>query len=232
MRIRDQAREAVSLLSNRPDGVFNTEYTLDEIDEELSRREDVIQRVEKKTDNHHKLKKKYLEKAADSKNQRKLRYVAKAKENELHKSFYSELFDNLMAQQLFLTKLSLEAKRRQIHAEPLDQFGFDVDIAGMDADAVTNALQESSLEQEHVGDTIEQIQMEFDADSHSGLSLDLDELKQEAEMLEASDIESESVDLGTEWDDAIDQQIEEELDRLDDDFNESVSKPEQAESQG
>jgi hypothetical protein len=230
MRIRNQAREALKLLSHRPNGVFNTEYTLDDIDNELSRREDVIQRVEKKTDKHHKLKRKYLEKAADSKNQRKLRYVSKAKENELHKSFYSELFDNMMAQQLFLTKLSLEAKRRQIGADPMEQFGFDVDIAGMDADAVTNALQKSSIQQEEIGDTIEQIQMEFDADSHSGLSLDLDELKQEAEMLEASDIESNSVDLGSEWDDAIDQQIDEELDRLDDDFNDPTGG--QAESEG
>jgi len=230
MRIRNQAREALKLLSRRPNGVFNTEYTLDDIDNELSRREDVIQRVEKKTDKHHKLKRKYLEKAADSKNQRKLRYVSKAKENELHKSFYSELFDNMMAQQLFLTKLSLEAKRRQIGADPMEQFGFDVDIAGMDADAVTNALQKSSIQQEEIGDTIEQIQMEFDADSHSGLSLDLDELKQEAEMLEASDIESDSVDLGSEWDDAIDQQIDEELDRLDDDFNDPTG--DQAESEG
>ena len=230
MRIRNQAREALKLLSRRPNGVFNTEYTLDDIDNELSRHEEVIQRVEKKTDKHHKLKRKYLEKAADSKNQRKLRYVSKAKENELHKSFYSELFDNMMAQQLFLTKLSLEAKRRQIGADPMEQFGFDVDIAGMDADAVTNALQKSSIQQEEIGDTIEQIQMEFDADSHSGLSLDLDELKQEAEMLEASDIESDSVDLGSEWDDAIDQQIDEELDRLDDDFNDQTGG--QAESQG
>ena len=230
MRIRNQAREALKLLSRRPNGVFNTEYTLDDIDDELSRREDVIQRVEKKTDKHHKLKRKYLEKAADSKNQRKLRYVSKAKENELHKSFYSELFDNMMAQQLFLTKLSLEAKRRQIGADPMEQFGFDVDIAGMDANAVTNALQKSSIQQEEIGDTIEQIQMEFDADSHSGMSLDLDELKQEAEMLEASDIESESVDLGSEWDDAIDQQIDEELDRLDDDFNDPTGG--QAESEG
>jgi hypothetical protein len=230
MRIRNQAHEALKLLSRRPNGVFNTEYTLDDIDNELSRREDVIQRVEKKTDKHHKLKRKYLEKAADSKNQRKLRYVSKAKENELHKSFYSELFDNMMAQQLFLTKLSLEAKRRQIGADPMEQFGFDVDIAGMDADAVTNALQKSSIQQEEIGDTIEQIQMEFDADSHSGLSLDLDELKQEAEMLEASDIESDSVDLGSEWDDAIDQQIDEELDRLDDDFNDPTG--DQAESEG
>ena len=230
MRIRNQAHEALKLLSRRPNGVFNTEYTLDDIDNELSRREDMIQRVEKKTDKHHKLKRKYLEKAADSKNQRKLRYVSKAKENELHKSFYSELFDNMMAQQLFLTKLSLEAKRRQIGADPMEQFGFDVDIAGMDADAVTNALQKSSIQQEEIGDTIEQIQMEFDADSHSGLSLDLDELKQEAEMLEASDIESDSVDLGSEWDDAIDQQIDEELDRLDDDFNDPTG--DQAESEG
>ena len=230
MRIRNQAREALKLLSRRPNGVFNTEYTLDDIDNELSRREDVIQRVEKKTDKHHKLKRKYLEKAADSKNQRKLRYVSKAKENELHKSFYSELFDNMMAQQLFLTKLSLEAKHREIGADPMEQFGFDVDIAGMDADAVTNALQKSSIQQEEIGDTIEQIQMEFDADSHSGLSLDLDELKQEAEMLEASDIESDSVDLGSEWDDAIDQQIDEELDRLDDDFNDQTGG--QAESEG
>lgn len=230
MRIRNQAHEALKLLSRRPNGVFNTEYTLDDIDNELSRREDMIQRVEKKTDKHHKLKRKYLEKAADSKNQRKLRYVSKAKENELHKSFYSELFDNMMAQQLFLTKLSLEAKRRQIGADPMEQFGFDVDIAGMDADAVTNALQKSSIQQEEIGDTIEQIQMEFDADSHSGLSLDLDELKEEAEMLEASDIESDSVDLGSEWDDAIDQQIDEELDRLDDDFNDPTG--DQAESEG
>jgi len=230
MRIRNQAHEALKLLSRRPNGVFNTEYTLDDIDNELSRREDVIQRVEKKTDKHHKLKRKYLEKAADSKNQRKLRYVSKAKENELHKSFYSELFDNMMAQQLFLTKLSLEAKRRQIGADPMEQFGFDVDIAGMDANAVTNALQKSSIQQEEIGDTIEQIQMEFDADSHSGLSLDLDELKEEAEMLEASDIESDSVDLGSEWDDAIDQQIDEELDRLDDDFNDPTGG--QAESEG
>jgi hypothetical protein len=230
MRIRNQAHEALKLLSRRPNGVFNTEYTLDDIDNELSQREDMIQRVEKKTDKHHKLKRKYLEKAADSKNQRKLRYVSKAKENELHKSFYSELFDNMMAQQLFLTKLSLEAKRRQIGADPMEQFGFDVDIAGMDADAVTNALQKSSIQQEEIGDTIEQIQMEFDADSHSGLSLDLDELKEEAEMLEASDIESDSVDLGSEWDDAIDQQIDEELDRLDDDFNDPTG--DQAESEG
>lgn len=43
MRIRNQAHEALKLLSRRPNGVFNTEYTLDDIDNELSRREDMIQ---------------------------------------------------------------------------------------------------------------------------------------------------------------------------------------------
>jgi hypothetical protein len=218
MRVRKEFSKLADALTPQR-GVFNTGYTLEELEAELSRREAVIQKVEKKTDNHHRKKRNYLEKAGDSKNQRKLRYVAKAKENEMHKSFFAELFDNLMAQQLFLTKLVLEGKRRRIFADPVEEFGFEIDISGMNADAVTNALQESSMRQEEVGDTIEQIEMEFDTADHSGISLDLDELKDEADMLEASDIESGSLELSSQWDEAIDQQIDEELDRLEDDYN-------------
>ena len=218
MKFRSQIRQTLApLLGNQ--GIFNTGYTLDEIEDELNRRDKAIQRVERKTDKYHKRKKKCLQKAASSKNQRKLRFVAKAKEAEMYKSFFAELFDNLMAQQLFLTKLSLKAKRRSIFQSPMEEFGFNVDIGGMNQDAVTDALQRSSFEQDNIQNTIEDVQMEFETMEDDGLSLDLDELKDEADMLEASDIESDSVDLGSSFNEAIDSQIEEELDQLEDEFN-------------
>ena len=204
-------------------GVFNTGYTLSQLQNELERREEVIERVEKRTDHHHKQKKRYLKKAAEARNQRKLRFVTKMKESEMNKSFYAELFDNLMAQQLFLTKLVLEAKRQRIFDDPMRKLGFDVDIASMNVGAVATALEQSSIRQDEVQETIEQLEISFDSVDSDGLSLDLDDLKQEADMLSASDIDS-SFDLGSDWDEAIDQQIEEELNRLDDDFNGSKSE--------
>jgi len=216
MTLRDQFMKTVEPLFSRQNGVFNTRYTISQLQDELERREDIIQKVEKRTDNHHDRKKKYLKKAAESQNQRKLRLMAKAKESEMNKTFYAELFDNLMVQQLFLTKLVLEAKRQRIFEDPMQNLGFDVDIASMNVEAVSMALEDSSIRQDEVQETIEQLEVSLDTADRDGLSLDLDELKEEADMLEASEIESESFDLGSDWDESVDQQIEEELDRLDD----------------
>ena len=217
MTLRDQLVKTVDPLFSQQNGVFNTRYTISQLQDELERREEIIQKVEKRTDNHHKRKKKFLKKAAESRNQRKLRLMAKAKESEMNKTFYAELFDNLMVQQLFLTKLVLEAKRQRIFEDPMQNLGFDVDIASMNVEAVSMALEDSSIKQDEVQETIEQLKVSLDTADRDGLSLNLDELKEEADMLEASEIESESFDLGSEWDESIDQQIEEELDRLDDD---------------
>jgi hypothetical protein len=217
MTLRDQFVKTVDPLFSQQNGVFNTRYTISQLQDELERREEIIQKVEKRTDNHHKRKKKFLKKAAESRNQRKLRLMAKAKESEMNKTFYAELFDNLMVQQLFLTKLVLEAKRQRIFEDPMQNLGFDVDIASMNVEAVSMALEDSSIKQDEVQETIEQLKVSLDTADRNGLSLNLDELKEEADMLEASEIESESFDLGSEWDESIDQQIEEELDQLDDD---------------
>jgi hypothetical protein len=217
MTLRDQLIKTVDPLFSQQNGVFNTRYTISQLQDELERREEIIQKVEKRTDNHHKRKKKFLKKAAESRNQRKLRLMAKAKESEMNKTFYAELFDNLMVQQLFLTKLVLEAKRQRIFEDPMQNLGFDVDIASMNVEAVSMALEDSSIKQDEVQETIEQLEVSLDTADRDGLSLDLDELKEEADMLEASEIESESFDLGSDWDESIDQQIEEELDQLDDD---------------
>jgi hypothetical protein len=217
MTLRDQLVKTVDPLFSQQNGVFNTRYTISQLQDELERREEIIQKVEKRTDNHHKRKKKFLKKAAESRNQRKLRLMAKAKESEMNKTFYAELFDNLMVQQLFLTKLVLEAKRQRIFEDPMQNLGFDVDIASMNVEAVSMALEDSSIKQDEVQETIEQLEVSLDTADRDGLSLDLDELKEEADMLEASEIESESFDLGSDWDESIDQQIEEELDQLDDD---------------
>ena len=217
MTLRDQLIKTVDPLFSQQNGVFNTRYTISQLQDELERREEIIQKVEKRTDNHHKRKKKFLKKAAESRNQRKLRLMAKAKESEMNKTFYAELFDNLMVQQLFLTKLVLEAKRQRIFEDPMQNLGFDVDIASMNVEAVSMALEDSSIKQDEVQETIEQLEVSLDTADRDGLSLNLDELKEEADMLEASEIESESFDLGSDWDESIDQQIEEELDQLDDD---------------
>lgn len=217
MTLRDQLVKTVDPLFSQQNGVFNTRYTISQLQDELERREEIIQKVEKRTDNHHKRKKKFLKKAAESRNQRKLRLMAKAKESEMNKTFYAELFDNLMVQQLFLTKLVLEAKRQRIFEDPMQNLGFDVDIASMNVEAVSMALEDSSIKQDEVQETIEQLKVSLDTADRDGLSLNLDELKEEADILEASEIESESFDLGSDWDESINQQIEEELDQLDDD---------------
>jgi hypothetical protein len=204
-------------------GVFNTGYTLGQLQNELERREEVIERVEKRTDHHHEQKKRYLKKAAEARNQRKLRFVTKMKESEMNKSFYAELFDNLMIQQLLLTKLVLEAKRQRIFDDPMRKLGFGVDITALDTEAVGTALEQSSIRQDEVQETIEQLEISLDSVDRDGLSLDLDDLKEEADMLSASDIDS-SFDLGSDWDETIDQQIDEELDRLEDDHNGAKSE--------
>ena len=70
-----------------------------------------------------------------------------------------------------------------------------------------------------------QIQLEISLNSldGDGLSLGLENLKEEADMLSASDIDS-SFDLGSDWDETIDQQIDEELDRLEDDHSGAKSE--------
>lgn len=214
MRIRRYAKETLGQL--RKDSVLGTGHTLNELEREMDRREQVIREIEKKAENNFQRKKKYLEKASEATNQRKVRYAAKAKEAEMNKSFFSELFDNLMAQYLFLTKLVLEAKRRRIYEEPLDQFGFEIDIAGMDAQAVTSALQNSSMQQEDVQKTIEEIEMEFETADAANLSLDLEDIKEEADMLSESRLQDETFDVGESWNSAIDERIEEELDSLED----------------
>jgi len=132
----------------------------------------------------------------------------------MYRSFWSELWENLMIQQFFLIKLSLEAKRRNLMADPAEALSLDLDIGELNAQAVRNALENSSLEQEGIRETIDQIDMHFDRAGDAELSLDLDEIKEEAEEIEAAEIGAGEAELGSGMEEAVNQQIEAELNKM------------------
>jgi biopolymer transport protein ExbB/TolQ len=217
MRLRKQLEDTIgTLFQSRNRGVFNTGYTLDQIEQELDRRDKVLRKVEQRFEKHSKEKKQYLQKAADSKHQTKLRYAAKAKEADMYKRFFSSLFDNLMAQQLFLTNLSLKAKQSQLFDNPMEEFGFEIDISGMNADAVSRALEDTGFEQEEVEHTMEEIGMSMEMMDEDGITLSLDEIKDDIDNLQEDELMEGGGTLAEGFDEKIDEQIEDELQQLSD----------------
>jgi hypothetical protein len=212
MKLRDPIRRWIG--DGSPRGALDSGHTIAEIEADLDRREEVLRSIESKVDSHSREKKQYLEKAVNADARKKMRLYAKAKEAGMYRSFYSELWENLMVQQFFLIKLSLEAKRRGLLADATGELPVEIDIGELNADAIRNALEDSSLEQDDVEDTIEMVDMHFDRDGASDLQLDLDEIRSEAEELEAAEIGSGEAELGSEMKSHIDDQVEEELARM------------------
>jgi hypothetical protein len=212
MKLRDPIRRWIG--DNSPRGALDSGHTIAEIEDDLDRREEVLRNIESKVDSHSQEKKQYLEKAVGADARKKMRFYAKAQEAGMYRSFYSELWENLMIQQFFLIKLSLEAKRRRLLVDATGELPIEIDIGELNADAIRNALEDSSLEQDDVEDTIEMVDMHFDRDSASDLQLDLDEIRSEAEELEAAEIGSGEAELGSEMKSHIDDQVEKELARM------------------
>ncbi|RLM41950.1 hypothetical protein DVK00_19120 [Haloarcula sp. Atlit-47R] len=212
MKLREPVKQWLSADEQR--GALNSGWTVEEIDEDLDRREKVLRQIEEKVDSFSEEKKQYLEKALDAGTRKKSRLYAKAKEADMYRSFWSELWENLMIQQFFLIKLSLEAKRRDLMANPAEELPIELDIGDLNADAIRNALENSNLEQEGVQDVIDQVDMHFDRSGDTDFSLDLDEIKSEAEEIEAAEIGSGEAELGSGMESAIDEQIDKELQKM------------------
>lgn len=211
MKVRNQVQEEVFDRVSNDNAVLNTGWTIGEIEADLDRRETVMEQIEEKFDSFFEEKKHYLEKALEAGPRKTVRFYAKAKEADMYKSFWSELWENLMIQQFFLIKLILEAKRRSLLTDPGGEFDFEIDIGSMDAEAVKGALDASDIEQSEAQDTIEAIDMHLNRDEDSDLSLDLSRIREEAGELEAAIISSGEPESGSSMEAAINHQIEEEL---------------------
>lgn len=212
MKLRDPVQEWIG--SAEHGGALNSGWSIDEIDDDLDQREQVLRQIEEKVDTFSEEKKQYLEKALDASTRKKTRFYAKAKEADMYRSFWSELWENLMIQQFFLIKLSLEAKRRDLMANPSEELPFELDIGDLNSDAIKNALENSNLEQDGVQDVIEQVDIHFDRNGNSDFTLDLEEIKSEAEEIEAAEIGSGEAELGSGMESAIDEQINKELEKM------------------
>jgi hypothetical protein len=214
MKLRDQANELIFDEVDPERGALNCGFTIGEIEADLDRREEVMDGLEQKVDSHSEEKKRFLKKALEAGPRKTIRFYAKAKEADMYRGFYRELWENLMIQQFFLIKLLLEAKRNNLLVDPGAEFGFEVDIGEMDQSAVRGAIDSSDLEREQVPDTIGAIDAHLGVADGEGMSLDLDEIRSEAEELEAAEIGAGETELGGGMETAINQQIEAELEKM------------------
>lgn len=211
MKLRTVVQEEVFEAANGDTGVLNTGWTIDEIEADLDRREDVMDQLEEKVDSFSTEQKQYLEAALEAGPRETVRLYAKAKEAEMYKSFWSQLWENLMVQQFFLLKLLLEAKRRSLLTQPTGDLGFNLDIESLDVEAVRTALENSAIEQSQTTETIEALDVHLNQDSADALSLDLSAIRAEASELEAAAISGGEFELGSSLEEAIDDQIQAEL---------------------
>lgn len=224
MKVRDKVQEKVFDRVEDHREVLNTGWTIREIEADLDRREETLDKIETKVDSYSKEKKHFLHKALDAGARKKVRFYAKAKEADMKRSFWSDLWENLMVQQFFLIKLLLEAKRHELLTQPTDiagdLLGNHLDIQSLNVEAVKTALESNEVEQTEIHETIEELDLHLHDSGDGELSLDLSEVKREAAELEVADIGSGESGLGTGMEAAMDEQIREALDEVDQELDE------------
>jgi hypothetical protein len=193
--------------------VLSTDYTEEQFEEELDRREDALSSLENSIVKHAQKYEKLLEKAIEKRGDRKVRYLMKAKKEEIKHDVKNEIYDDLMRQQLALVKILLYHKKQQMRAGG-PAWDFTIDIGELPVDDMVDDIEEDTDRAQAVENVIEEIEMTMELDSEEALGIDLSDIKAEANEMEAADIADKSLDVNSEIEDDIDERIRDELEDI------------------
>lgn len=205
--------EVLHIDTGRGSGMLDSGYTLAELEGALERRDEILNFLERKSEMHYEQAKQYFEKARGSENHRKLRFYGRGKQHEVKESLYTDLFENLLMQQLFLTNLVVRGKKQQVWDDPMDELGLEIDISSLNQQAIADALNRSDLNQQETDRVMDEVGVALDVtDDELGMP-SLDELREEAYELDGPSGDS---GLAESFNDRFDDVIDDELEKLDD----------------
>jgi|APHM01.1.fsa_nt_gi hypothetical protein len=211
MKIDEHAKRLIE--RNPEKEVLNTGHTLSTLRSDLKKREEVMADVEKWTGTLRDKKKNALEDALDADYGEKVQYYRDAEQNRIKLELLEDLRDMLLTEQLFLSKLVNQCLRQNYIDDANRSFGFDVDISGLDADAVSSAIDRSSIMEQESVDVIEEIDSALGRSGDVDMPIDLAESRREAEELEADEIED---NIGGGVEDRLNDHIKKELEQMED----------------
>jgi hypothetical protein len=199
--------------------VLNTGYTEAEFEEELDRREEALETLENSIVKHAQKYEQLLQKATEKRGDRKVRYLMKAKEQQIKHEIKNEIYDDLMRQHLTLVKILLYDKKKKMRAAGA-AWDFEIDIAELPVDDMVEGIEDNSDRTHAVQEVIEELEMSMELDSEDALGIDLSDIEAEAAELEAADIADKSLDVDSELEADIDERIQDELAKIDDEAGE------------
>lgn len=216
MKIDEQAKRLIQ--RNSEETVLGTGYSLSTIREDLEDRESTLQSIERWTEKIRERKFNALKNASDADFGDKIRHYRKGEQARGQLETLEDLHDKVMVEQLFLSKLVNQHLRQNYVDNTTESFGFQVDIAEMDAGEVSNAIDRSDVLEEETVKTIQEIDEAMSRAGDVDMPVDLSEVRREAEELEADELESEIE--GSRVEDQLDRRIDQELREMDVDVDE------------
>ena len=210
---RDDNEETDTTYQDMSAEVLNTGYTEAEFEAELDRREEALESIENNVTKHAQKYELLLQKAVNKHGTKKVRYLMKAKEQQLKHELKSEIYDDLMRRQLSLVKILLYDKKQKMRDGLA--WDFEIDIAELPVDDIVEGIEDDSNQARAAQEVIEELEMAMELDSEDTLGIDLSDIEAEAAELEAADIADKSLEVDSELESDIDEQIQEELANLD-----------------
>jgi len=167
-------------------------------------------------------KKDALENALDADYGEKVQHYRDAEQNRIKLELLEDFRDMLLTEQLFLSKLVNQCLRQNYVDDANGSFGFDVDISELDAEAVSSAIDRSSIMEKESAEVIEEIDSALGRSGDVDMPIDLAESRREAEELEADEIEDD-IDGGVE--DRLNNHIRDKLEEMEDEGDDNEDAP-------
>jgi vacuolar-type H+-ATPase subunit I/STV1 len=202
-------------LSLQRSGALNTGYTLEELETELKRRQKVLQKFQSKAERHRKKARKYYREAEKAVYSRKITLYGQGKRHAIRVSLYHELAENLMVQQIFLENTVVEATKKKFYGNQMEDI-FGINLADLNQEAIGNALHRSEIDHSEVNETMQDIyiDMESKIDDEDRIVPNIQALREQAHTADGSD-KAGQPDIAPDLTGTIDDEIQDELERLD-----------------
>jgi hypothetical protein len=210
MKLNETMRKFVTGQERRT--VLGTGFTLKQFQDDLDHRESVLEDVENYHDKCHENKRDALKDALEASGSKKMQYIRRAKTLTMKLNNLSDLRGKLLVEQLFLTKLMLHEVSENFASDTAAAFDFTIDISELDADELASQIDRADAKDDEAMQVIEEVDKALERTDGVDMVLDVEEMRETVEELEADEIESGIPENPVE--DEMNDKIQEELDRL------------------
>lgn len=198
--------------SDAEDGALNSGHTREEIREDVKKREEVLSELDQRIQLSERKARMHFQKALESEGSAKLRHYRKANSYKTYRDGLREVADKVANEQQTLSLMDIQSIKEELN-NPDELFDFNIDLAELDVDEVSTAIEQTGIDSKESERVREQLQMSVDA--VEAPSPPYSELMEEGEAIEAERIQEEVEDLGEGRDQSgLDDEIRDELEDL------------------